>query len=60
MIKNFKEGKLNRIPLHEWIILMTPKERELKIAARLFGVCPYELRCMFAFGENHVKTKIMK
>jgi len=40
----FATDKLSDLNIHDWVILMTPKEREIKTAGRLFGVTPMELR----------------
>ncbi|APG78806.1 RNA-dependent RNA polymerase [Hubei rhabdo-like virus 5] len=60
-IRKFYEvvEKLGYIPPNWSIIQLLPKERELKIDARMFSILVYEIRMMCSVAERNIATGIL-
>lgn len=46
------------IPAHWFIVSLYPKEREFKLAARMFSMMPFEMRAFFACLEANIADHI--
>lgn len=46
------------IPLHWFIVSLYPKEREFKLAARMFSMMPFEMRAFFACLEANLADHV--
>lgn len=47
-----------RVPLHWFIVSLYPKEREFKLAARMFSMMPFEMRAFFAALEANIADHV--
>jgi len=46
------------VPLHWFIVSLYPKEREFKLAARMFSMMPFEMRAFFACLEANLADHV--
>lgn len=46
------------VPLHWFIVSLYPKEREFKLAARMFSMMPFEMRAFFACLEANIADHV--